>query len=114
MVEMENKMEEVNGKLVLVTKVNSLTHEQEDSLAHKLIDKHPNLVLFLAVDNGAKKDLVAARGSALNDIKAGNIMKDASKMLNGRGGGRPDVAFGGSETCDHLDLVKEYVKGLLK
>lgn len=114
MADMENKMVEVNGKLFLVAKVNSLTHEQEDSLAHKLIDKHPNLALFLAVDNGAKKDLVAARGSALNDIKAGNIMKDASKMLNGRGGGRPDVAFGGSESCDQLDQVKNYMEGLLK
>lgn len=114
MAQMESKMVEINGNLLLVAKVNSLTHEQEDSLAHKLIDKHANLALFLVVDNGAKKDLVAARGNALSSLKAGNIMKDASKMLNGRGGGRPDVAFGGSESAADLSGVKSYMEGLLK
>jgi alanyl-tRNA synthetase len=41
-------------------------------------------------------------------------MKDASKMLNGRGGGRPDVAFGGSESAADLSAVKSYLEGLLK
>lgn len=112
--ELESKMTEVNGNKALVAILKNLTHEQEESLAHKLIDKHPNLVLFLAVDNGAKKDLVAARGNALSSLKAGNIMKDCSKVLLGRGGGRPDVAFGGTENLDHMEEVRNYVLGLLK
>ena len=109
---LENQIEENNGKKTLVTVLKNLTHEQEESLAHKLIDKHADLVLFIAVDNGAKKDLVAARGNSLAALKAGNIMKDCSKILLGRGGGRPDVAFGGSDSIDNINEVKAYIKNL--
>ena len=108
---LEKDIVENNDKLVLVSTLKNMTHEQEDSIAHKLIDKYPNLVLFLAFDNGAKKDLVAARGNALS-LKAGDIMKNASKLLNGRGGGRPDVAFGGSEDISAMEEVRKYILGL--
>lgn len=111
--ELEAKIVTINSKKALVAKLSSLTHEQEDSLAHKLIDKHKDLVLFFLVDNGIKKDLVVARGNDLTNIKAGLVMKEASAILNGRGGGRPDVAFGGSESSDGFDKVKAYVEGLL-
>ena len=108
---LEKDIVENKDKLVLVSTLKNMTHEQEDSIAHKLIDKYPNLVLFLAFDNGAKKDLVAARGNALS-LKAGDIMKNASKLLNGRGGGRPDVAFGGSEDISAMEEVRKYILGL--
>ena len=108
---LEKDIVENNDKLVLVSTLKNMTHEQEDSIAHKLIDKYPNLVLFLAFDNGAKKDLVAARGNSLS-LKAGDIMKNASKLLNGRGGGRPDVAFGGSEDISAMEEVRKYILGL--
>lgn len=108
---LEKDIVENKDKLVLVSTLKNMTHEQEDSIAHKLIDKYPNLVLFLAFDNGAKKDLVAARGNSLS-LKAGDIMKNASKLLNGRGGGRPDVAFGGSEDISAMEEVKKYILGL--
>ncbi len=111
---LESNIETVNGKKLLVTTLNNLTHEQEDSLAHKLIDKNADLVLFFAITNGEKKDLVVARGNGLSDLKAGNLMKEASKILDGRGGGKPDVAFGGCSSLEKLNLVKDYLKGLLK
>ena len=41
-------------------------------------------------------------------------MKEASKLLSGRGGGRPDIAFGGTENLDKLSEVKDYLLGMLK
>ena len=102
---LEEEIKDVNGKKVLAKVLKNLTHEQEDSLAHKLIDKEPSLVLFFAVDNGKKKDLVAGCGKA-SGKKAGDIMKEASKLLNGRGGGRADVAFGGSESLEGFEKVE--------
>ena len=113
MSDLESKMEDINGHKLLVVSLNSLTHDQEDSLAHKLIDKNPDLVLFFAVNNGEKKDLVVARGNGLSSLKAGNLMKEASKILDGRGGGKPDVAFGGCSSLEKLSEVKNYLKGLL-
>lgn len=110
--ELESKILDKGDKKVLVATLKNMTHEQEDSIAHKLIDKYQDLVLFIAFDNGAKKDIVAARGNKLISLKAGNIMKDASKMLNGRGGGRQDVAFGGTESLANLNEVKAYLEGL--
>jgi alanyl-tRNA synthetase len=113
MSDLESKMEDINGHKLLVVSLNSLTHDQEDSLAHKLIDKNPDLVLFFAVNNGEKKDLVVARGNGLSSLKAGNLMKEASKILDGRGGGKPDVAFGGCASLEKLSEVRNYLKGLL-
>ncbi len=112
--QLEGKIEEVNSKKFLFASLSSLTHEQEDSLAHKLIDKYHDLLLFVSVDNGAKKDIFVARGNDLSSLKAGVLMKEASKLLSGRGGGRPDIAFGGTENLDKLSEVKDYLLGMLK
>ena len=100
---------------VLVALVKNLNHEQEDSIAHKLIDKNPDLVLLLAIDNGEKNDLVIAVGRnriALN--KAGVLMKEISKTLNGRGGGRPDCAFGGTNDLSQFEKAKIQFISLVK
>lgn len=109
---LEDKIIENGDKKILVASLSSLTHEQIDSLAHKMIDKYKNLVLFFYVDNGKKKDLVFARGEALQQLRAGNMMKDVSKLLNGRGGGRNDVAFGGTENDFNEGLILSYLKEL--
>lgn len=99
----------------LVYTLKNLTHEQEDSLAHKLIDKDQDLVLFLAVDNGEKKDLVIAVGkNRLASNKAGVLMKEISKVLNGRGGGRPDCAFGGTNDLSDFEKAKNAFLGLVR
>ena len=109
--DLENK---VNNN-ILVEVLKNLTHEQEDSLAHKLIDKNPDLVMFLVIDNGEKKDLLTAVGKNKQaNIKAGNLMKEVSKVLNGRGGGRPDCAFGGTSDITNLEKAKEVFTSLVK
>lgn len=111
--ELESQIYDFNSAKLLVTSLKNLTHEQEDSLAHKLTNKYSNLVLFLSVENGSKFDLVTSRGNAIS-IKAGDIMKEASKLLNGRGGGRGDIAFGGAEKVSSLSQVKDYIESLIK
>ncbi len=103
----------LNGRKVLFERISGLTHEQLDSLARKLVDKEKDLALFLVNDNGAKKDLVAARG-ALLDIKAGKMMKAISQALNGSGGGRDDVAFGGTKDTSQIEKAREKFLELLK
>lgn len=111
-------MSELESKVkndVLTDVLKNLTHEQEDSLAHKLIDKNPNLVLFLVVDNGEKKDLLVASGkNRMANNKAGNLMKEVSKVLNGRGGGRPDCAFGGTNDISNIAKAFETFESLIK
>lgn len=112
--ELESSVSKIGEKELLFVTLKNLTHEQEDTLAHNLTDKHPSMILFFAVDNGAKKDLVIGRGKNLSALKAGVIMKECAQLLNGRGGGRPDVAFGGTEDLSNMDAVRTYLEGLLK
>lgn len=114
LLKLESNIEFVGDKELLIQKLPSLTHEQEETIAHNFVDKHPNLLFFFAVDNDGKKDLIAGRGNNLSNIKAGSVMKDCSAKLNGRGGGRPDVAFGGSDSLENLHLLHNYLLGLLK
>lgn len=48
----------------------------------------------------------------MTNLKAGRIRKEASKLLNGRGGGREDVAFGGTSSLEKLEEVKKYLLSL--
>ncbi|MDY2895547.1 MAG: DHHA1 domain-containing protein, partial [Candidatus Enterosoma sp.] len=63
---------------------------------------------------GQKADLVSARGEALSSLRAGQIMKEVSSLLSGRGGGRNDVAFGGTDNLSGFDQIKGHLEGLLK
>lgn len=111
--DIENKIEIVNGKKLLIAVTDKLTHEQLDSIAHKLIDKNKDLLLFIASNGQGKKDIVAARGESLISIKAGQVMKECSSLLSGRGGGRPDVAFGGTDSLENIAKVKDYLVKIL-
>lgn len=109
---LEKERKESKGHKLLIGNVKGLTHGQLDSLSHKLIDKHPDLLLFLVCDNGEKKDLALARGKALSSLKAGRVIKEVSKILSGRGGGRDDVAFGGTDSLASLSQAEEYLSNL--
>ncbi len=111
--DMKKNILPLSGHEVLVEKTHGLTHEQLDSLAHKLIDQHPGLVLFLVNEgNSGKADLVAGRGKDLN-LKAGLLMKELSRLVGGSGGGRDDVAFGGGKNGVDLEEVRKKIGEML-
>lgn len=90
-----------------------MNHQQEDSLARMLIDKHKDLVLFLAFDNGAKKDVLVARGNEL-PYKSGKLMKLVAPILGGSGGGKDDLAFGGVKDLTGFEKAKEALLAEIK
>ena len=79
--------------------------------------KMQDTVLLLASVNGEKVSLVASVPKSLTDkVKAGDIIKEAAQITNGKGGGRPDMAQGGgtdpSKVTEALQFVKNYIKTL--
>jgi alanyl-tRNA synthetase len=60
---------------------------------------------YIAILGGSSGKLVAAVGKSGLDkgIKAGNIIKAASKVLGGGGGGKPELAQGGGPQAAKLD-----------
>lgn len=75
-----------------------------DSLKHLVLAliSHPNVIALLGSRDGAAARLVFARSSdAPGDMNA--LMRKACEMIEGRGGGKPDMAQGGGKKVDAID-----------
>ena len=64
----------------------------------------------LVAKEGDKASLVAGVTKNLtSDIKAGDLMKHVSSQLDGKGGGRPDMAMGAASDLTNLSQALESV-----
>ena len=75
-----------------------------DSLKHLALAliSHPNVVALLGSRDGDTARLVFARSADANgDMNA--LMRKACKLIDGRGGGKPDMAQGGGKNVVALD-----------
>jgi alanyl-tRNA synthetase len=87
--------------------------------ADLLRDRLGSGVVCLGGDNGGKAALVVAVTKDLTDkLRAGELVKEISKSVGGRGGGRPDFAQAGGPDVAGLDdavsRIYEVVKSALK
>jgi alanyl-tRNA synthetase len=75
--------------------------EEMRALATKLVQLEPCVVLLCATDEAGVR-LVYARTSSLTPDMS-SLMAESCRLLNGRGGGKPDLAQGGGPDRDRLD-----------
>jgi alanyl-tRNA synthetase len=95
-----------NDEPLVVTKV--LTDRDADSLKHLALALivHPNVVALLGSRDGDTARLVFARSAdAPGDMNA--CMRKACELIDGRGGGKPDMAQGGGKKVAALDEALE-------
>ncbi len=86
-----------------------------DSLKHLALAliAHPNVVALLASRENETARLVFARSSdASGDMNA--LMRKACEMIDGRGGGKPDMAQGGGKNFAALDDALQTAAGSLR
>ncbi|MCU5782485.1 alanyl-tRNA synthetase [Alcanivorax balearicus MACL04] len=87
---------EVAGVKVLATQVDGADAKTLRVTMDKVKDKLGSAVILLAAVEGDKVALVAGVTKDLTDrFKAGDLMRLVAGQLDGRGGGRPDMAQGG-------------------
>ena len=109
------RSESLNGFNVLFMEVNNVDgnlKEYAETLRNKLEDS----IVFLTSNVNDKLTFVCACSKkAVNaGIKAGDLVKKAAEVTNGKGGGRPDIAQAGGKDLDKvteaINLVKEIIK----
>ncbi len=110
---LESQIRTAEGREVLTAKLSNLNHAQEEKIARDILANHPDLALFIAVDNGEKKDVIVGRGKNLT-YKSGQIVREVAKVLQGSGGGKDDLAFGGVRSLENLEAAKNLFISLVK
>jgi alanyl-tRNA synthetase len=74
---------------------------------------HPNTVALLGSRDGDTARLVFARSTGISGDMNG-LMRKACEMIEGRGGGKPDMAQGGGKNVDRLvEALDQAAKSLV-
>lgn len=108
-------LKEMNGVKVLITTVEVQDPKELRPLADQVKDKLKSCVAVLAAVANNKAHLVAAVTTDLTSkIKAGDIVREISPLLGGKGGGRPDFAQAGGPEASNLDQALIKAEQLLR
>ncbi|HZJ94533.1 MAG TPA: alanine--tRNA ligase [Thiopseudomonas sp.] len=95
---------EVNGVKVLAARLDGLAGKELLTLMDQLKNKLGSAVILLGGVHSERIVLVAGVTKDLTgQFKAGDLMKQATAVVGGRGGGRPDMAQGGGVELDKLE-----------
>ncbi len=105
---MQDKVQERDGVKFLISRVDAADPKTLRAAGDTLRDKLGSGVLVLAGEHKGKAALLVMVSKDLTDrFHAGKIMSKLAAALEGRGGGRPDMAQGGGPRVDLLDEVLE-------
>lgn len=105
-VSLVNNAQDVNGTKVVVAKVQGYSSRELRLAVDELKETLKTCVVVLAtVDESSNKvNLIAAVSKDLTSkIKAGDVVNAAAAFVDGKGGGRPDMAQAGGTKIEGLD-----------
>jgi alanyl-tRNA synthetase len=97
---------EVNGIKILAARVETGEPEAMRNLADKARDQLKSGIVVLGGEKDGKVNLLVAVTSDLSKkYRAGDLVKELSKILGGRGGGKPEMAQAGGGDPKQLDAA---------
>ncbi|WP_374252831.1 alanine--tRNA ligase [Acinetobacter brisouii] len=104
--ELINQMQTIAGRKTLISTVQNVDAKALRHLHDSIKSKFNDAVIVLA---GVEADKVSLLASVAQEftatLKAGDIIKHLSQELDGKGGGKPDLAQGGAPLNDKFDQV---------
>jgi len=110
--ELENSMENL-GAIKWLGKTINLDAGSIKTLAFQLVKQYPNLALAFGSSHNGKAGLTIALGEEAlqnTNLKAGDLIRQAAKEIQGGGGGQPHFATAGGKNPDGLDKAISIVK----
>jgi alanyl-tRNA synthetase len=102
---LESKMENI-GDFKWLGEIVDLDSGSIKNLAFQLIKKYPNLILAFGNKQGHKAGLTIALGDKAiekTSLKAGDLIRDAARHIQGGGGGQPHFATAGGKNPEGLE-----------
>lgn len=109
---------EISGIKVLAAQLDGVDPKSLRDTLDQLKNKLGKAVVIISTVVDGKVSLVAGVTKAeTSQIKAGDLLKHVALQIDGKGGGRPDMAQGGGNNPDALpaalESVKDWVEGQL-
>ena len=113
---LKDKFTEVNGISLMVDYQKGHGRNDLLSLSDNLKQDKPNyLIVLFGEENGGVPIVVCASKAAIEKgYKAGNLVKEAAKILLGGGGGRDEMASGSGRDASKVDDAIKAIKELVK
>ncbi|GHA74756.1 alanine--tRNA ligase [Cognatilysobacter bugurensis] len=106
---------DVGGMRVLAARIEGLDAKSLRDALDRLKQQLGDAVVVLAGASDGKAALVAGvSGSALGKVKAGELLAHVAGQINGKSGGRPDMAQGGGEDSPALARALSDVPGWVR
>ena len=107
-------VKEINGIKLLSAKIEGVEIKDLRDIVDKIKHKLIKAVVILALVKDNKISLVSGVSKNLTDVyHAGEILKHVALQIDGKGGGRPDMAQGGGTNISNLDKALESVEHLI-
>ncbi len=103
--------EDVAGVKVLVATLKDADPKSLRDTVDQLKQKLGSAIIVLAAPGGKKIALVAGVSDSVTDrVKAGDLIKELSALVGGKGGGRADFAQGGGVDSSQLPAAMKQIK----
>jgi len=106
---------EINGINLLSSRIENVEIKDLRDIVDKIKDKLKNAIVVLALVKNDKISLVSGVSKGITDTyHAGEILKYVALQVDGKGGGRADMAQGGGSDISNLQDALNSVKELIK
>ncbi|WP_020008510.1 alanine--tRNA ligase [Salinicoccus albus] len=110
----DDMIEEINGVKLIASVVSADNAKELRGTMDNIKSKAQDAIIALASVNDGKVSLVVTVPKVLTDrYKAGDIMQGMAAEVDGKGGGRPDMAQGGGTNPSNVTNALQFVKNHL-
>ena len=110
-----NEFVDQNGYKVLTKYFENASMENINSIGDDLKSKNPDYAFMLVGGHDGELPIaIFVGGKALQNNKAGDLVREIAKTLGGGGGGRPNMANGKGRLASKLDEAFAQFKNILK
>ncbi len=110
------KVETIKDVQTLICKVDNKDMNELRELGDQLKDKLKSVVLTIIGDKDGKVSIVCMATDDLvkKGIHSGNIVKEVAPVVDGRGGGRPNMAQAGGSNVSKIDEALTKAKNVIE